>query len=67
MISTHKTIPSENSKEILKTLKKIVAETLERKRNFGHYVVVWDGNKPVQRGDDAPIAEECIIWTRESA
>mgnify|MGYP006863440797 CR=1 FL=1 len=67
MISTHKTIPSEKSQEMLKTLKKTVAETLERKRKLGHYVVVWDGEKPVQRGPDAPNAEECIIWTRESA
>ncbi|MBT3255931.1 MAG: hypothetical protein HN366_05655 [Deltaproteobacteria bacterium] len=57
MISTHKTIPSEKGKEILKTLKKTAAETLERKRKLGHYVVVWDGKKPVQRGDDAPIVK----------
>ena len=57
MISTHKTIPSEKSTEILKRLKKTVAETLERKRKLGHYVVVWDGKEPVQRGDDAPIAK----------
>ena len=57
MICTHKAIPSEKGKEILKTLKKTVAETLERKRKLGHYVVVWDGKKPVQRGDDAPIAK----------
>jgi len=55
MISTHKPIPSEKSQEMLKALKKTVAETLERKRKLGHYVVVWDGKKPVQRGDDAPI------------
>lgn len=58
MITPHKTIPSEKSKEILKTLKKTVAETLERKRKLGQYAVIWDGKKPVQQGDDAPLAKD---------
>ena len=58
MISTHNTTPSEKSKEILKTLKKTVAETMERKRKLGQYAVTWDGEKPVQSGADAPIAKD---------
>lgn len=58
MISIHKTTPSEKSKEILKTLKKTVEETLERKRKLGQYVVIWDGKKPVQSGADAPVAKD---------
>ena len=54
MISIRNTTPSEKSKEILKSLKKAVAETLERKRKLGQYAVIWDGQKPVQRGGDAP-------------
>ena len=58
MSSTHETIPSEKSQEILKTLKKTVAETLEKKRKLGQYAVIWDGKKPVQRGVDAPIVKD---------
>jgi len=52
MSASHKS-PSEKSLKILAALKKAVSETLERKRKLGHYAVVWDGKKPVQRGDDA--------------
>lgn len=52
MSTSHKS-PSEKSLKILAALKKAVSETLERKRKLGHYAVVWDGKKPVQRGDDA--------------
>jgi hypothetical protein len=58
MISTHKTVPSEKGKEILKALEKAVAETLERKRKLGHYVVVWDGEKAIQKGPDAPVLKD---------
>ena len=58
MSSTHETIPSEKSQEILKTLKKTVAETLEEKRKLGQYAVIWDGKKPVQSGADAPVAKD---------
>lgn len=54
MSTTHKTVPSEKSKEILKVLMDAVAETLETKRRLGQYAVIWDGKKPVQKGVDAP-------------
>ena len=54
MTSTHETTPSEKCMRIWENLRKTVAETLERKRKLGQYVVVWDGQKPVQRGPDAP-------------
>ena len=50
--------PTEKSLEILESLKKAVSETLERKRKLGHYAVIWDGKKPVQRGDDAPTPKD---------
>ena len=58
MISTHKTIPSEKSKEILETLKQTVTETLERKRKLGQYAVIWDGKKPIQQGADSPLPKD---------
>jgi hypothetical protein len=50
--------PSEESRKILESLKKAVSKTLERKRKLGQYAVVWDGQKPVRRGDDAPTPED---------
>ena len=58
MSSTHKTVPSEKSEKILKSLTDAVAETLETKRRLGQYAVIWDGKKPVQKGADAPNAED---------
>ncbi len=58
MNSTDETTPSEKSLRMLENLKKTVAETLERKRKLGQYVVVWDGQKPVQRGPDAPVSKD---------
>ena len=58
MISTHEKIPSEKSRRILENLKKIVSETLERKRKLGQYAVIWDGQKPVQSGADAPALKD---------
>ncbi|BBO89774.1 hypothetical protein [Desulfosarcina ovata] len=52
------TEPTENAKKCLKSLKKAVSETLDKKRRFGHYAVIWDGKKPVLRGDDAPVAND---------
>lgn len=58
MISTREKRPSENSLRILENLKKAVTETLERKRKLGQYVVIWDGQKPVQSGPDAPASKD---------
>lgn len=54
MTSQQKIELSDKSIKILESLRKSVAETLERKRKLGHYVVFWDGKKPVLRGEDAP-------------
>jgi hypothetical protein len=54
MIATFEDTPSEKSLRILESLKKVVAETLERKRKLGQYAVIWDGQKPVQSGPDVP-------------
>ena len=47
------TIP-QDTQEILETLRKVAADTLERKRRLGHYAVIWRDGKPVAIGQDAP-------------
>lgn len=46
--------PSEKSQIILSSLKEAVANALEKKRKLGQYAVVWENNKLVYRGEDAP-------------
>jgi len=46
--------PSEKSQIILSSLKEAVANALEKKRKLGQYAVVWEDNKLVYRGEDAP-------------
>ena len=45
---------TQDTQKILDTLKKVAADTLERKRRLGHYVVIWQDGKPVAIGEDAP-------------
>ncbi|MDP1774865.1 MAG: hypothetical protein Q8L15_21565 [Methylobacter sp.] len=49
--------PSEKSQIILSSLKEAVANALEKKRKLGQYAVVWEDNKLVYRGEDAPQIE----------
>jgi hypothetical protein len=46
-------IPSDTQK-ILETLRKVAADTLERKRRLGQYAIVWRDGKPTAIGEDAP-------------
>jgi hypothetical protein len=45
---------SQETQEILETLQKVAAGTLDRKRRLGHYAVIWRDGKPVAIGEDAP-------------
>jgi hypothetical protein len=45
---------SQDTQKILETLKKVAAETLDRKRRLGHYAVIWQDGQPVAIGEDAP-------------
>ncbi len=45
---------SEDTQKILDTLRKVAADTLERKRRLGHYAVIWRNGKPELIGEDAP-------------
>ncbi len=42
------------TQKALEMLKKVAAETLDRKRRLGHYAVIWRDGKPVAIGEDAP-------------
>jgi hypothetical protein len=46
---------SQETQTMLTTLRKVVSETLERKRRLGEYAVIWQDGKPVAVGDDAPV------------
>lgn len=51
---SRKTLPSDQGQEQLATLKKAVAQALDRKKRLGQYAVVWKDNQPVMIGEDAP-------------
>jgi hypothetical protein len=53
-MNTVKKQPSEKSQIILSSLKEAVANALEKKRKLGQYAVVWENNKLVYKGEDAP-------------
>ncbi len=41
-------------KDTLETLRSAAKEALERKRKLGQYSVIWQDNKIIIQGDDAP-------------
>ena len=45
---------SQDTQKILDTLRKVAAETLERKRRLGQYAVIWQDGESVAIGEDAP-------------
>jgi hypothetical protein len=48
------TKPSPDAQKTLDCLRKVAADTLERKRRLGHYAVIWRDGRPMLIGDDAP-------------
>lgn len=50
--------PSQHARQILETLQRSVAKTLEKKRRLGQYAVVWNNGRPVMTGEDAPSSNE---------
>lgn len=42
---------------MLESLKRSVANALERKRRLGQYAVVWEQGKPRRLGDENPIGD----------
>jgi hypothetical protein len=55
-----KTIPSDEGKQLLETLRQAVGKTLEKKRRLGQYAVIWKDGKPVLTGEDAPRVNEIV-------
>lgn len=53
MISTNE--PTEQTKLALQALEKAVKMTLIKKQKLGQYVVVWDGEKPVEQLITSPV------------
>jgi len=45
---------SPETQKTLDCLRKVAADTLERKRRLGHYAVIWREGSPVLIGEDAP-------------
>lgn len=45
---------SPDTQEMLECLQAAVDKALEKKRRLGQYAVIWEDNKPVFIGDDAP-------------
>ena len=58
MNTNRKTIPSDEGKRLLETLRQAVDKALEKKRRLGQYAVIWQDGKPVMTGEDAPQSYE---------
>ncbi len=52
--------PSPESIVMLQALRDAVTEALEKKRRLGQYAVIWQDDRPVFIGDDAPPAIETV-------
>ena len=48
------TTVSDDTLQILETLKKVATKTLEKKRRLGQYAVIWRDGKATAVGKDAP-------------
>ena len=45
---------TQDTQKILDTLKQVAAQPLDRKQRLGHYVVIWQDERAVAIGADAP-------------
>lgn len=50
--------PSQESQVIQMALNKAIANALEKKRKLGQYAVMWENNRVVYKGADAPDAHD---------
>lgn len=50
--------PDDHAMDVLKSLRRAVAEALERKRRLGQYAVFWRDGRIVYEGPDSPGPEE---------
>lgn len=56
---------SDRTQKILESLKSTASKTLEHKRRLGQYAVVWQNDKPVAIGEDAPPDVEKMSFSRK--
>ena len=55
MSATSKKPLSKEGQVLLSSLKKAVAQTLDKKKRLGQYAVIWQNGEPVVTGEDAPL------------
>ena len=53
MITSNQTL-SQDSQDMLDTLKTAVNKTLDNKKRLGQYAVIWSDDKPILVGADVP-------------
>lgn len=46
--------PSQDTQQMLDVMRKAVEKALDRKKRLGQYAVIWQDDKPVLVGEDAP-------------
>ena len=46
--------PSKHSELVLNALKQATSNEIEKKRRLGQYVVLWENDTIVYKGEDAP-------------
>ena len=49
--------PSKHSELVLNALKQAASNEIEKKRRLGQYVVIWENDAIVCKGEDAPKQE----------
>ena len=57
-MNTLKKQPSKHSELVLNALKQATSKEIEKKRLLGQYVVLWENDAIVYKGDDAPRQEK---------
>ena len=57
-MNTLKKQPSKHSELVLNALKQATSNEIEKKRRLGQYVVLWENDTIVYKGEDAPRQEK---------
>ncbi len=57
-MNNNHTQPSKHSELVLNALKQAASNEIEKKRRLGQYVVLWENDAIVYKGEDAPRQEK---------
>ena len=57
-MNTAQKTPSKHSVLVLNALKQATSNEIEKKRRLGQYVVLWENDAIVYKGEDAPRQEK---------